>query len=164
MFPASGNDKKLWSLNSLALFFRQAIEKYQQPPHITDEPILIDSVFFAGAIETRGDPLQELNFAFFQYLDSSRANQFAGKVVLSVSTLISILSFCDCDMPPTPPVFECPKSNPNSIIQWDHYRILRSGQLGPGYCNGGNSVLFAKSGPFPDHFLNFSGPLVVLPV
>ena len=48
--------------------------------------------------------------------------------------------------------------------QWDQYRILHSGPLGPGCCNGENPDFQAQSGPFPDHFLNFSGPLVVLPV
>ena len=48
------------------------------------------------------------------------------------------------------------------LMQWDQYRILHSGPLGPGCCNGENPYFSAQSGPFPDHFLNFSGPLVVL--
>ena len=52
----------------------------------------------------------------------------------------------------------------NIYFQWDHYRILRFGPLVPGCCNGEIQSFYAKSGPFPDHFLNFSGLLVVLSV
>ena len=54
----------------------------------------------------------------------------------------------------------------SSLIQngvhrhWFHYRILRSGPLVTGCCNGEIQSFFPKSGPFPDHFFNFSGLLV----
>ena len=47
---------------------------------------------------------------------------------------------------------------------WFHYRILRSGPLVTGCCNGEIQSFFPKSGPFPDHFFNFSGLLVVLSI
>ena len=47
-------------------------------------------------------------------------------------------------------------------FQWDRYRILRSGPPVPGCYNGEIQSFYAKSGPFPDHFWNFSGLSVVM--
>ena len=46
--------------------------------------------------------------------------------------------------------------------QWDRYRIFRSGPRVPGCYNGEIQSFYAESGPFPDHFWNFSGLLVVI--
>ena len=47
-------------------------------------------------------------------------------------------------------------------IQWDRYRIFRSAPQVPGCYNGKIQSFYAESGPFPDHFWNFSGLLVVI--
>ena len=46
--------------------------------------------------------------------------------------------------------------------QWDHKEILGSGPWVPDCFNGKIQSFFAESGPFPDHFFNFSGLLVVI--
>ena len=47
-------------------------------------------------------------------------------------------------------------------MQWDQYRILRSGPQVPSCYNGEIQSFYAKSGPFPAHFWNFSGLSVVM--
>ena len=71
---------------------------------------------------------------------------------------------CRCKPPlPRGLPLEPTGTQPTGInIQWDHYRILRSGPPVPGCYNGEIQSCYAKSGPFPDHFLNFSGHLVIL--
>ena len=49
-----------------------------------------------------------------------------------------------------------------SLIQCDHKGILGSGPWVPDCYNGKIQSFFAESGPFPDHFFNFSGLLVVI--
>ena len=48
------------------------------------------------------------------------------------------------------------------LMQWDHKEILGSGPWVPDCYNGKIQSFFAESGPFPDHFFNFSGLLVVI--
>ena len=52
--------------------------------------------------------------------------------------------------------------NSKSGNQWDHKEILGSGPWVPDCYNGKIQSFFAESGPFPDHFFNFSGLLVVI--
>ena len=46
--------------------------------------------------------------------------------------------------------------------QWDRYRIFRSGPRVPGCFNGEIQSFYAESGPFLDHFWNFSELLVII--
>ena len=48
------------------------------------------------------------------------------------------------------------------MMQWDRYRIFRCGPRVPGCYNGEIQSFCAESGPFPVHFWNFSGLLVVI--
>ena len=61
------------------------------------------------------------------------------------------------------PLTNLMKKNVTScLVQWDHKEILGSGPWVPDCYNGKIQSFFAESGPFPDHFFNFSGLLVVI--
>ena len=65
-------------------------------------------------------------------------------------------------------IFEAPslhyllQSSGTIHLQWDQYRILRSGPRVQSCYNGKIKSFYAKSGPFPDHFWNFTGLSVVM--
>ena len=83
------------------------------------------------------------------HTDSASVYRFLGRVKIAVGVFIISVNI----------IFD---KTVKLQMQWDQNRILHSGPQVQ-YCyNGKIQSFYAKFGPFPDHFLNFSGLLVII--